>query len=228
MKPKVALSHDFLLQLSRLPTRVHTKVMKWAILFQTDPKSHSINYESINGARDPNLKSVRMDQDWRGIVFKPEAGDVYVLLYVDHHDEAYRWALNRRMTINPVTGAIQMIMTEPLAVVPETGAVAQAEVAARATPAVAAALPAADGAPAVAAGREVVGRPAMDQVSTMAGVPAMVGIPAPAGAAPAAISYAHLTDHELLSLGVPEAWLGSSMLDPHESARWTPGPAAGA
>ena len=207
MKPKVALSHDFLLQLSRLPTRVHTKVMKWAILFQTDPKSHSINYESINGARDPNLKSVRMDQDWRGIVFKPEAGDVYVLLYVDHHDEAYRWALNRRMTINPVTGAIQMIMTEPLAVVPETGAVAQAEVAARATPAVAAALPAADGAPAVAAGREVVGRPAMDQVSTMAGVPAMVGIPAPAGAAPAAISYAHLTDHELLSLGVPEAWL---------------------
>ena len=115
MKPKVALSHDFLLQLSRLPTRVHTKVMKWAILFQTDPKSHSINYESINGARDPNLKSVRMDQDWRGIVFKPEAGDVYVLLYVDHHDEAYRWALNRRMTINPVTGALYRERTTVLA-----------------------------------------------------------------------------------------------------------------
>lgn len=212
MKPKVALSHDFLLQLSRLPTRVHTKVMKWAILFQTDPKSPGINYENINGARDPNLKSVRMDQDWRGIVFKPEAGDVYVLLYVDHHDEAYRWALNRRMTINPVTGAIQMIMTEQLAVVPETGVAAQEEVAAGVTSAITGADSATVGAPAVVAETEVVAGPAMGQIPTMVGGPAMVGVPAligvsPTPAAPAAISYAHLSDHELLSLGVPEAWL---------------------
>ena len=94
-KPKVALSNDFLLQLAKLPAKVHTKVMKWAIQFQADPKSPGINYENINGARDPNLKSVRLDGDWRGIVFKPSAGDVYVLLYVDHHDDAYRWAENR-------------------------------------------------------------------------------------------------------------------------------------
>lgn len=112
LKPKVALSQDFLLQLAKLPVNVHTKVMKWAILFQTDPKSPSINYENINGARDPNLKSVRLDKDWRGIVFKPNTGDVYVLLYVDHHDDAYRWAENRKLTINPVTGAMQMVMVE--------------------------------------------------------------------------------------------------------------------
>lgn len=112
LKPKVALSQDFLLQLAKLPVNVHTKVMKWAILFQTDPKSPSINYENINGARDANLKSVRLDKDWRGIVFKPNTGDVYVLLYVDHHDDAYRWAENRKLTINPVTGAMQMVMVE--------------------------------------------------------------------------------------------------------------------
>lgn len=112
LKPKVALSQDFLLQLAKLPVNIHTKVMKWAILFQTDPKSPSINYENINGARDPNLKSVRLDKDWRGIVFKPNTGDVYVLLYVDHHDDAYRWAENRKLTINPVTGAMQMVMVE--------------------------------------------------------------------------------------------------------------------
>lgn len=110
LKPKVALSQDFLFQLAKLPVNVHTKVMKWAILFQTDPKSPSINYENINGARDANLKSVRLDKDWRGIVFKPNTGDVYVLLYVDHHDDAYRWAENRKLTINPVTGAMQMVM----------------------------------------------------------------------------------------------------------------------
>jgi hypothetical protein len=45
-------------------------------------------------------------------VFKPSSGDVYVLLYVDHHDDAYRWAENRKLTINPVTGAMQMVTLE--------------------------------------------------------------------------------------------------------------------
>lgn len=111
-KPKVALAQDFLLQLARLPVSVHSKVMKWAIQFQADPTSSGISYENINGAKDPNLKSVRLDKDWRGIVFKPSKGDVYVLLYVDHHDDAYRWAENRKLTINPVTGAMQMVTLE--------------------------------------------------------------------------------------------------------------------
>lgn len=117
LKPKVALSQDFLLQLSKLPSSVHSKVMKWAIQFQSDPTSPGINYESINGARDSNLKSVRLDRDWRGIVFKPSSGDVYVLLYVDHHDDAYRWAENRKLAINPVTGAMQMVVVESVAAV---------------------------------------------------------------------------------------------------------------
>lgn len=113
LKPKVALSNEFLIQLSKLPANVHTKVMKWAIQFQSDPRSPGINYENINGAKDANLKSIRIDKDWRGIVFKPTSGDVYVLLYVDHHDDAYRWAENRKLTINPVTGAMQMLTLQP-------------------------------------------------------------------------------------------------------------------
>ena len=112
LKPKVALSQDFLFQLSKLPKNVHSKVMQWAIKFQTDPKSPGINYENILGARDSNLKSVRIDSDWRGIVFKPSSGDVYVLLYVAHHDEAYRWAENRKLAVNPVTGAMQMVLVQ--------------------------------------------------------------------------------------------------------------------
>lgn len=112
LKPKVALSQDFLLQLAKLPVSVQSKVMKWAIQFQADPTSPGINYENINGARDANLKSVRLDRDWRGIVFKPSSGDVYVLLYVDHHDAAYHWAENRKLAINPVTGAMQLVVLE--------------------------------------------------------------------------------------------------------------------
>ncbi len=115
LKPKVALSQDFLLQLPKLPSNVQAKIMKWAFLFQTDPKSPSINYEKIHAAAESNLKSVRIDQDWRGIVFKPDVGDVYVLLHVDRHDPAYRWAERRKLTINPVTGAMQMVVIEEVA-----------------------------------------------------------------------------------------------------------------
>jgi superfamily I DNA/RNA helicase len=119
LKPKVALSQDFLLNLSKLPSGVQSRVMKWAILFQSNPKSPSINYENIHAASDANMKSVRIDGDWRGIVFKPDRGDVYVLLHVNKHDEAYRWAERRKLIINPVTGAMQMIQVEEAAALAE-------------------------------------------------------------------------------------------------------------
>src|SRR5687768_9758002 len=114
LKPKVALAQDFLANLAKLPSAVQGKVLKWALRFQSDPKSAGINYESIKGARDKNLKSVRIDQDWRGIVLKPVSGDIYVLMYVDHHDEAYKWAEGRRIAVNPVTGALQVFAVESL------------------------------------------------------------------------------------------------------------------
>jgi UvrD/REP helicase N-terminal domain/UvrD-like helicase C-terminal domain len=121
-KPKVALSQDFLLHLAKLPAVVQGKVLKWAIRFQTDPTASGFNYEKIRAARDPHLRSVRIDGDWRGIVFVPPRSDLYILLYVDHHDEAYRWAENRKLTINPVTGAMQVVLIEEVSAPPEPAA----------------------------------------------------------------------------------------------------------
>ncbi|MFH1872614.1 MAG: UvrD-helicase domain-containing protein [Pseudomonadota bacterium] len=112
--PKVALAQDFLANLGTLTSAVQGKILKWALRFQSDPTSNGINYEPINGARDKNLKSVRIDQDWRGIVFKPPAGDVYVLMYVDRHDAAYHWAEGRRIAVNPATGALQVYAVESM------------------------------------------------------------------------------------------------------------------
>src|SRR5262249_58334439 len=107
IKPKVALSQDFLLHLATLPAAVQGKVLKWAIRFQTDPTASGFNYEKIRAARDPQLRSVRIDGDWRGIVFVPPRSDLYVLLFVDHHDDAHRRAEHRQLTINPGTRALQ-------------------------------------------------------------------------------------------------------------------------
>ncbi len=120
--PKVALSQDFLLHLAKLPAAVQGKVLKWAIRFQTDPTASGFHYEKIRAARDPHLRSVRIDGDWRGIVFVPPRSDLYVLLYVDHHDAAYRWAEHRKLTINPVTGAMQVVLVEEVSAPPAPAA----------------------------------------------------------------------------------------------------------
>ena len=104
-------------------------MLKWAIRFQTDPTASGFHYEKIRAARDPHLRSVRIDGDWRGIVFVPPRSDLYVLLYVDHHDAAYRWAEHRKLTINPVTGAMQVVLVEEVSAPP-----APAAAAARQTP----------------------------------------------------------------------------------------------
>lgn len=126
--PRVALSQDFLLRLGKLPSTVHANIVKWALKFQQNPKAPGMNYEVIRRAKDPNLRSVRIDQDWRGIVFRPPGGDLFILLHVDKHDEAYRWAERRKLAVNPATGAIQIVNLEAVEAVPEPGPTAQAAV----------------------------------------------------------------------------------------------------
>jgi hypothetical protein len=48
------------------------------------------------------------------IVFKPTSDDLYILMYVDHHDDAYRWAEGRKVAVNPTTGALQLFAVEPV------------------------------------------------------------------------------------------------------------------
>ncbi len=108
-KPKVAISSDFLKSFSLLPQSQQKKVREFVEKFRANPASAAINYEKIHEASDPNLRSVRIDQAYRGIVLKPDAGNAYLLLWVDHHDEAYRWAQSRVFGINPETGSLQVV-----------------------------------------------------------------------------------------------------------------------
>jgi hypothetical protein len=108
---KVAISNDFFTSFARLPQSQLAKVSKFITLFQSDPRSSGINYEKINVAKDPNMRSVRIDQAYRGIVLKPSQGDVYMLLWVDKHDDAYDWARRHKVNINANTGSIQVFVS---------------------------------------------------------------------------------------------------------------------
>ncbi|MDX9980420.1 MAG: AAA family ATPase [Lentisphaeria bacterium] len=122
---RVAIGADFLTAFAKLPGRQQGKVGQFIEKFRANPRSPGINYESIRGAADPNLKSVRIDQDYRGVVLQPDESNVYLLLWVDRHDDAYDWACRRRFRINPHTGGLQVI-EESAAKAPETAAPAGA------------------------------------------------------------------------------------------------------
>ncbi|MHC5720317.1 MAG: DNA helicase, partial [Nostoc sp.] len=46
------------------------------------------------------------------IVFKPDKGTTYIILWVDNLDDAYNWAQRRVSKINPESGALQIIDIE--------------------------------------------------------------------------------------------------------------------
>jgi hypothetical protein len=109
---KLALSVDFLEAFSAIPKRQQAHVRQFIDSFRRNPTASGHNYEVIRDARDPNLRSVRIDGTYRAIVLKPETGNVYALLWVDHHDDAYAWARNRRVRIDVATGALQVVPVE--------------------------------------------------------------------------------------------------------------------
>lgn len=112
MQPKVAISSDFFNSVLKLPRTQQEKAARLMEAFRLNPKSPGINYENIQVARDKNLRSVRIDQAYRAIVLAPERGDVYILLWADLHDDAYKWASDRIFKVNPENGVLQILDTQ--------------------------------------------------------------------------------------------------------------------
>lgn len=106
--PVVAISSEFMNAFAAIPKKMQGKVLEFITKFRANPTAASINYEKIVQFKDDSLRSVRIDQTYRGIIKKPDTGNVYMLLWVDHHDKAYEWAKNKKCTINPETGSLQV------------------------------------------------------------------------------------------------------------------------
>lgn len=105
---KVAISSDFLTAFARLPRQIQGKVTEFVNKFRNNPMSSGINYEKLNSGIDKKICSVRIDDAYRGIIVRQQETGVYLLLWVDHHDEAYQWAARKRCEVNLKTGAIQV------------------------------------------------------------------------------------------------------------------------
>ena len=74
---------------------------------QTEPSLPSLQFHRLDRARDRNFWSARVSSDIRIIVHRRQ--NSLLFCYVDHHDNAYRWAQRRRLETHPRTGAAQLV-----------------------------------------------------------------------------------------------------------------------
>ncbi len=105
---KVAISSDFLTAFAALPRQIQGKVTEFVNKFRNNPVSSEISYEKLNICQDKKICSVRIDDIYRGIVVRQSEAGVYLLLWVDHYKGAYAWAKNKKCSVNPKNGAIQI------------------------------------------------------------------------------------------------------------------------
>jgi hypothetical protein len=72
-----------------------------------NPASPGLRFHKLDRAKDPNFWSVSASMDIRLIVHRTDGS--LLLCYVDHHNQAYRWAEKRKLQTHPKTGAAQLV-----------------------------------------------------------------------------------------------------------------------
>lgn len=101
------IADTFTDSLARLAGDEQKAVKTTAFDLQMDSSGKGMSFHKLDRARDPNFWSIRVNRDVRLIVHRT-AGSL-LLCYVDHHDEAYRWAERRKLEVHPTTGAAQLV-----------------------------------------------------------------------------------------------------------------------
>src|SRR5882724_7952160 len=101
------IADTFTDSLAKLTGEEQKSVKTTAFDLQMNPANPGMQLHKLDAARDPRFWSVRVTRDIRLIVHKTEAS--LLLCYVNHHDEAYRWAERRKLETHPKTGAAQLV-----------------------------------------------------------------------------------------------------------------------
>lgn len=111
-KLKIAYSNTFLsAMVHNLPATMQNKMLRFQEDMAKNPELPGLNIEKLQQSRSENLYSARLSDDFRVIFAWPKQQKIMMLLWVDHHDAAYRWADRKTCAINHETGAIQIYDT---------------------------------------------------------------------------------------------------------------------
>lgn len=89
-----------------------SKITEFISKFRTNSKSSALNLESISTFKDQSLRTARVDQKYRAILKEVTPGELYLLVWVDNHDEAMDWAKNKVIDWNEQTQAYQVFSVD--------------------------------------------------------------------------------------------------------------------
>ncbi len=112
--PSVAISKQLLLTLDRQTRSVRQQIRKAIDLLKTDPDHTSLHREHYQQQADPRAQTIRINQDLRGVILKGETG--FVVIDVLSHQDADYWMANTKANVNVVTGALEIIDLNQVAV----------------------------------------------------------------------------------------------------------------
>ncbi len=101
------IADTFTDSLARLTGEEQKAVKTTAFDLQMNPENPGMQFHKLDKPKDKNFWSVRVGGNIRLIVHRTDAS--MLLCYVDHHDQAYRWAERRKLETHPKTGAAQFV-----------------------------------------------------------------------------------------------------------------------
>ena len=103
---KMVFEKKFVASFYKLEKNIQQRVLELPAKFAEHTHA-GIHLEKLTVAADPRIRTVRVDQSWRGVV-ADMGNEQYALLHVLPHDEAYRWVERNRLGVNPVTGIVEI------------------------------------------------------------------------------------------------------------------------
>ncbi|MHB9854797.1 UvrD-helicase domain-containing protein [Streptomyces krungchingensis] len=111
--PQLAFDIGFFAELHKLQPTVRKSVIDaWEkfnrLTLDQLFKDQGLKLESLTKAKDQQIRTIRIDQFWRGVVLAPSSGETFVLLRVMQHDKAIAWAMKQKSSINAVTRAVEI------------------------------------------------------------------------------------------------------------------------
>ncbi|GAA1084359.1 hypothetical protein GCM10009642_23990 [Nocardiopsis metallicus] len=104
--PQLAIAKDFLTTYAALDKKLR-KAVDEALDKFADTYFAGGHLEKITDSRDPRWRTLRINQGYRGVVLAPDSGDVFLLVTVLAHTEAYRYIRNRRPSVNQALGVLE-------------------------------------------------------------------------------------------------------------------------
>ncbi|WP_425827562.1 UvrD-helicase domain-containing protein [Streptomyces fractus] len=112
--PRLAFAQSFWEGYDSLEKQIRSGVRKAMAKFQALSMAElnadkGLHLESVDKARDPRMRTIRITDFWRGVVLAPDDGsDVFLLVNVLPHDDAYTWAAKRLYSTNTATRALEV------------------------------------------------------------------------------------------------------------------------